>query len=91
MSENLTQALKQNNELRVEQDKQAFKDASAGTRVISETSGLLDEEYAHLEELVDLNSKLKSKKSKLQTSFGMIVIFTVFVAIARVVAFTQGY
>lgn len=91
MSENLTQALQQNNELRVEQDKQVFKDASAGTRVLSETSGLLDEEYAHLEELLDQNSKLKSKKSKLQTSFGMIVIFTVFVAIARFVAFTQGY
>lgn len=91
VTQEFEEALQQNNEARVEQDKQAFKDASAGTRVISETSGLLDEEYAHLEDLVDQNSKLKSKKSKLQTSFGMIVIFTVFVVVARVVAFTQGY
>ena len=91
VTQEFEEALQQNNESKVEQDKQAFKDASAGTRVISETSGLLDGEYAHLEDLVDQNSKLKSKKNKLQTSFGMIVIFTVFVVIARVVAFTQGY
>lgn len=91
VTQEFEEALQQNNESKVEQDKQAFKDASAGTRVISETSAVLDSEYAYLEELIDKNNSLKNKKSKLQTSFGMIVIFTVFVVIARVVAFTQGY
>ena len=85
------EALEKNAELRREKDKEQLKEATAGTRIESETAGTLDDAYETLEELVDRNEKLVKKRDRLRVSFWVIFGLTVFIAIARYVAWTYGF
>lgn len=84
-------ALQKNEEIRVQQNKEQLKEATAGTRIESETAGTLDDAYETLEELVDRNEKLVKKRDRLRVSFWVIFGLTVFIAIARYVAWTYGF
>ena len=84
-------ALQKNEEIRIQQNKEQLKEATAGTRIESETAGTLDDAYETLEELVDRNENLVKKRDRLRVSFWVIFGLTVFIAIARYVAWTYGY
>lgn len=84
-------ALQKNEEIRVQQNKEQLKEATAGTRIESETAGTLDDAYETLEELVDRNEKLVKKRDRLRVSFWVIFGLTIFIAIARYIAWTQGF
>lgn len=84
-------ALQKNEEIRVQQNKEQLKEATAGTRIESETAGTLDDAYETLEELVDRNENLVKKRDRLRVSFWVIFGLTVFIAIARYIAWTQGF
>lgn len=84
-------ALQKNEEIRIQQNKEQLKEATAGTRIESETAGTLDDAYETLEELVDRNEKLVKKRDRLRVSFWVIFGLTVFIAIARYVAWTYGF
>ena len=85
------EALQKNEEIRIQQNKEQLKEATAGTRIESETAGTLDDAYETLEELVDRNENLVKKRDRLRVSFWVIFGLTVFIAIARYVAWTYGY
>lgn len=85
------EALEKNVKLRIEQDKEQLKEATAGTRVESETTGILDDAYETLEELVDTNERLVKKRDRLKVSFWVIFGLAIFIAIARYIAWTQGF
>lgn len=84
-------ALQKNEEIRIQRDKEQLKEATAGTRVESETTGTLGDAYETLENLVDTNEKLVKKRDRLKVSFWVIFLLTVFIAIARYIAWTQGF
>ena len=84
-------ALQKNEEIRIQQNKEQLKEATAGTRIESETAGTLDDAYETLEELVDRNENLVKKRDRLRVSFWVIFGLTVFIAIARYIAWTQGF
>ena len=83
--------LQKNEEIRIQQNKEQLKEATAGTRIESETAGTLDDAYETLEELVDRNENLVKKRDRLRVSFWVIFGLTVFIAIARYIAWTQGF
>ena len=85
------EALQKNEEIRIQQNKEQLKEATAGTRIESETAGTLDDAYETLEELVDRNENLVKKRDRLRVSFWVIFGLTVFIAIARYIAWTQGF
>lgn len=84
-------ALQKNEEIRIQLNKEQLKETTAGTRIESETAGTLDDAYETLEELVDRNEKLVKKRDRLRVSFWVIFGLTVFIAIARYVAWTYGF
>ena len=84
-------ALQKNEEIRIQQNKEQLKEATAGTRIESETAGTLDDAYETLEELVDRNENLVKKRDRLRVSFWVILGLAVFIAIARYIAWTQGF
>ena len=85
------EALQKNEEIRIQQNKEQLKEATAGTRIESETAGTLDDAYETLEELVDRNEKLVKKRDRLRVSFWVIFGLTIFIEIARYVAWTYGF
>lgn len=91
MNKEFVESLQVNNELNVAKDRQAFKDASVGTKLEKETTEALERETAFLEELIEQNEILQRKVGKAKASFVVLMSLTVLVVIARFLAFTQGF